>query len=64
MPHTNTPATHGFSHEENAIFARLAALNTAFEAARADQAARSFAHRALSCDALLQAFLYEIQAKK
>lgn len=35
MPHPHAPAANGLSYEENAFFARLAALNTAFEAARA-----------------------------
>ncbi len=58
------PEKHRISYEENAFFARLAALNTAFEAARAGKTARAFAHRALSSDALLDAFLQEIQAQK
>ena len=52
------------SHEESAYFARLAALNTVLEAARAGTAARNFGHRALSSDAVLATFLQEIQAKK
>jgi len=52
------------SHEERAFFARLAALNMAFESAATGKAAQSFGHRALSSDALLEAFLYEIQAQQ
>ena len=52
------------SHEETTYFARLAALNTAFEAACAGTAARDFGHRALTSDAVLATFLQEIQAKK
>jgi len=52
------------SHEERAFFARLAALNVAFESAAAGKTAQSYGHRALSSDALLEAFLHEIQAQK
>lgn len=52
------------SHEETAYFARLAALNTALEAARMGTAARGFAHRALSSDTVLERFLREIQLQK
>jgi len=52
------------SHEESAYFARLAALNTVLEAARAGTAARNFGHCALSSDAVLATFLQEIQSQK
>ena len=52
------------AHEKNAYFARLAALNTALEAARVGPAAHVFGHRALSSDALLVTFLQEIQSQK
>ena len=64
MPHPHAPAANGLLYEENAFFARLAALNTVFEAARAGNTASNFAHRALSSDALLEAFLQDIQARK
>jgi len=63
--HTHhAPVTNPMSHEERAFFARLAALNMAFESAATGKAAQSFGHRALSSDALLEAFLHEIQAQK
>ena len=52
------------SYEENAYFARLAALNTAFEAARTGIAARDFGERALASDTVLATFLHEIQSQK
>lgn len=61
---THRPLAPSLTHEENAFFARLAAINAAFEAVRAGQAAKSFAHRALSSDALLMAYLDEIKAQK
>ena len=59
----HAPVAAPMSHEERAFFARLAAMNAAFESARAGKTAQSFAHRALSCDALLETFLQEIQAQ-
>jgi hypothetical protein len=60
----HAPAAIPASHEERAFFARLAALNVAFESARAGKTAQSFGHRAQSSDALLTAFLSEIQAHR
>lgn len=60
----HAPVAVPMSHEERAFFARLAAMNAAFESARAGKTAQSFGHRALSSDALLEAFLQEIQAQK
>ena len=57
------PEATPMSHEERAFFARLAAMNAAFESARAGKTAQSFGHRALSSDTLLEAFLQEIQAQ-
>ena len=59
----HAPVAAPMSHEERAFFARLAAMNAAFESARAGKTAQSFAHRALSSDALLETFLQEIQAQ-
>ena len=52
------------SYTETAYFARLAALNTALEAARTGTVARDFGHRALARDTLLASFLHEIQSQK
>ena len=52
------------SYEESAYFARLAALNTAFEAARTGTVARDFGLRALASDTVLVSFLHEIQSQK
>ena len=60
----HAPVASPMSHEERAFFARLAALNVAFESASAGKTAQSYGHRALSSDALLEAFLLEIQAQK
>ncbi|MBI5751414.1 MAG: hypothetical protein HZA59_04625 [Hydrogenophilales bacterium] len=60
----HVPAAIPTSHEERAFFARLAALNVFFESARAGKAAQGFGHRALSSDAILEAFLQEIQARE
>ncbi|OFZ69373.1 MAG: hypothetical protein A2Z01_01050 [Betaproteobacteria bacterium RBG_16_58_11] len=60
----HAPAAIFTSHEERAFFARLAALNVAFESARAGKPAQSFGHRAQSSEALLTAFLSEIQTHR
>lgn len=57
-----TPSGY-MSHEERAFFARLAAMNTLFESARAGDSARGFAVHAQSCDAVLTAFLDELKLK-
>ena len=59
----SAPTAISMSHEERAFFTRLAAMNAAFESARAGKTAQSFGYRALSSDALLKAFLQEIQAQ-
>lgn len=63
MPFANPFKKPGAAYLENALFARLAALNTSIEAARAGASQRGFAQDALSTDALLEAFLRDIQAK-
>ena len=52
------------SYAETAYFARLAALNTALEAARTGTVARDFGLRALASDTVLASFLHEIQSQK
>ena len=64
MPFANPFKKPSTAYLENAFFARLAALNTSIEAARVGSSGRSFAQNALSSDALLEAYLHEIQAKK
>jgi len=49
------------SHEERAFFARLAAMNAMFEAARTGSPAQGYANRAQSSDALLASFLEELK---
>lgn len=62
MPLPNIPLSNGLSHEERAFFARLAALNGAIESSKAGNTAQRFCANAQSSDALLAAFLKEIQA--
>ena len=50
------------SHEERAFFARLAAMNTLFEATRSGHSAQSFASGAQSCDTLLLAFIENLKS--
>lgn len=64
MLHRNSVTSQSLTHDERAFFARLAAINTAFESARAGAPAQSFGHRALASDAILEAFLQDIQTKK
>ena len=62
MPTPQNAAAHLISHEERAFFARLAAMNTLFEAARAGKAAQGYANRALASDDLLATFLAELKS--
>jgi len=57
------PMAHPMSHEERIFFARLAAMNTMFESARAGSAAQSFSSRAQSCDDLLVTFLDTLKSE-
>jgi len=58
---SKTPLQNQDSQEARALFARLAAMNAMFEAARAGTQAQSFAHRAQSSDELLHAFLHDLK---
>ncbi|MHB1232015.1 MAG: hypothetical protein ACYCZQ_05455 [Burkholderiales bacterium] len=63
MP-THHPSRPSTSHEERAFFTRLAALNLAFESARAGQKAQSFCHGAQASEVLLAAFLDQIKTQR
>jgi len=56
MQHSPAVPTDFLNAEDRAFFARLTALNSAFEAARAGRGAQLFAERATSIDALLDRY--------
>jgi hypothetical protein len=56
------PMHQNSSHEERALFARLAAMNSFFEAARAGVPAQDMAARALSSEQLLATFLEDLKS--
>ena len=60
-----TNQRHGSSiqYDARAVFAKLIALNTFLESARAGAAAQDFSNNAQSCHALLTTFLDEIKAR-
>jgi len=64
MSSTQNHASPNISHEERAFCARLAAMNTMFEAARAGSAGKNFCHRAQSSDELLLNFLEELKPRQ
>ena len=63
MQQPPVPAPFSPNAEERVFFARLAALNAAFDAARAGKTAKSFADRASSIDALLDRYFVALTSQ-